>query len=145
MTTNLDRFPVGGTFRPLSDGQVMLLHQLRQQQESGRLPGLWNTDPGLCGIRVKQIRECIQAQSLPIDFSPWAFIAAGHVYVRTWEDAAVLLVDCLHRLRPYNNVVQLEHLEDLYPNGFFDQMTVNKYIDDYMVPGLVPFGEVYES
>ncbi len=86
------------------------------------------------------ILQRIKAFSLPIEFTPCAALAINAL-VNNPGKAIALLVDALNKYR--GEVVNMDKLANLYPNGFYTEDSFEKYVDEYLKPRKVKWAEIY--
>lgn len=88
----------------------------------------------------KIVLNRIEEMKLPITFTP---VALSAIACFAWNPgtAVVLLIDALTRHE--NEVVDLDKLTELYPDGFYTEKTFVDYIDNYIKPRKVKWSEIY--
>jgi hypothetical protein len=84
----------------------------------------------------------IEVMKLPISFSPAAKLAILALIDRPGS-VVVLLIDCLNAYEKLKVTVPL--LVELYPEGFYDEPTLERYVEGYMKPRKVKWSDVYLS
>jgi hypothetical protein len=91
---------------------------------------------------IKVLDKRIEAMKLPIQFSQTGKMAAL-AFVKVVGAMVVLLIDCLNAYE--GKTITTAELADLYPIGFYDEATLERYVDDYMKPRRVKWSDVYLS
>lgn len=86
------------------------------------------------------VKKRIEALKLPIKFTDWGLMAINAL-VRVPGAAVALLIDALTMFE--NKEVTVSDLCELYPFGFYDEESFEKYIDDFLKPRKVKWAEIY--
>ena len=89
---------------------------------------------------VQVLDRRIEAFKLPIKFTVPAKLAVL-AYVDRPGGVVTLLIDCLNAYE--GKTVDVGMLTDLYPEGFYDEKTLMRYVDDYLKPKKVKWAEIY--
>lgn len=89
---------------------------------------------------IKILNKRIEGMKLPISFSPAAKMAILAFCDRPGS-VVILLIDCLNAYEGQRVTVPM--LVELYSDGFYDEGTLLRYIDDYMKLRKVKWSYVY--
>lgn len=91
---------------------------------------------------IKILNARIEVMKLPITFSLAGKMAALALTDRPGA-MVVLLIDCLNAFE--GKTIGPGQLADLYPLGFYDEETLESYVENYMKPRKVKWADVYGS
>jgi hypothetical protein len=89
---------------------------------------------------TRVLQKRIEAFKLPISFSSNARLAVLTLVDRPGS-VVVLLIDCLNAYE--GQTVTVDMLAELYPIGFYDEVTLSRYIEDFLKQGKVKWSEIY--
>jgi hypothetical protein len=89
---------------------------------------------------IQVLNKRIEVLKLPITFTPPAKMAIL-AFVDRAGYLVALLIDCLNAYE--GKEITPEMLADLYPVGFYDEATLDRYIDNYLKTRRVKWAEIY--
>ena len=89
---------------------------------------------------IQILNKRIEVFKLPIQFTSSAKMAIL-AYVDRPGSLVALLIDCLTAYE--GKTVDVNMLVELYPDGFYDEETMIRYIDEYLKPRTVKWAEIY--
>ena len=79
---------------------------------------------------IEIILKRIQVLNLPIEFTPEGLIAAYAMTENVAGRGVALLIDCLTKHE--GEVINASMLADMYPYGFYNDVTFTDYVDNYL-------------
>lgn len=103
-------------------------------------PGVANADKINNDMRSQIIDKRIEVLKLPIKFTTSAKLAVLALTDNPGKVVA-LLVDCLNNFE--GQEITSREIAELYPVGFYDDATFERYIDEYLKPRKVKWAEIY--
>lgn len=86
------------------------------------------------------IRKRVEVLKLPISFTEYAYMYID-LFVDRPGSAVLLLMDALEKYE--NQTVDIKKLAELYPDGFYDEETLIKIIDEEIKTGKRKWAEIY--
>jgi hypothetical protein len=89
---------------------------------------------------IQVLNKRIEVIKLPISFTPTAKMGIL-AFVDRAGYLVTLLIDCLNAFE--GKKVDIEMLAALYPVGFYDEPTLDRYIDGFLKPRRVKWAEIY--
>lgn len=130
------------TYKPMDQSQTELFIAATFTEITGKSVSEVTTKAieGQGLIRILDLR--IEAFKLPITFTlPGKMAALALVSVA--GAMVILLIDCLNAFE--GKAVGAGELANLYPDGFYDLETLERYANEYMRPRRVKWSDVYMS
>lgn len=86
------------------------------------------------------VKKRIEVLKLPVEFTEIAIIALNCLVSNPGE-AVVLLIDALNKFE--GGVVNVSSLVEMYPFGFYDERSFDKYVDDLVKNKKIKWAEIY--
>lgn len=87
------------------------------------------------------IKSRIQNLHLPIKFTDIALFAAISLHECNPGKAITILIDCLCKYK--DDEVTVAKLTEVFPWGFYDEVTFTDYVDNYLKPKKTLWSEIY--
>jgi hypothetical protein len=92
------------------------------------------------GWQIAAVEKRISVLKLPIKFTNLAYLSFGS-FTKTVGGCMVILIDALNKYE--GQTVNVKMLCEMYPNGFYTESSLGKYIDQYLKPQTSKWSEVY--
>lgn len=122
--------------KPLTYEQAKLLAvaAMLEVQKAESVPSVEDVD------LIKILDKRLEAMKLPIHFTGPAKVAVLSLCSVAGE-VVVLLIDCLNAYE--NKTVSPTDIANIYPEGFYDRESFERYVENYIKPKKVKWAGVY--